>query len=107
MGGNVSRSPVLPMPGAGRMGVGCADLMVDSNGQDNGVFCRIYYPTDNKIEDFTVIRFFFDRVHSALAAFIGRLFAFWLRYWGSQAIDRPIPSGPFYEPLSLLAANSF
>uniref|UniRef100_A0A914WP34 1-alkyl-2-acetylglycerophosphocholine esterase n=1 Tax=Plectus sambesii TaxID=2011161 RepID=A0A914WP34_9BILA len=51
MGGSGSRALVLPTPGAGALGVGCADLMVDSNGQDTGIFCRVFYPTDRKTED--------------------------------------------------------
>ncbi|WKY09053.1 hypothetical protein Q1695_001865 [Nippostrongylus brasiliensis] len=42
------RCSVLPLPGAGKFGTACADLMItDTKDGDAGVFMRIYYPTDN------------------------------------------------------------
>uniref|UniRef100_A0A7E4W5G9 1-alkyl-2-acetylglycerophosphocholine esterase n=1 Tax=Panagrellus redivivus TaxID=6233 RepID=A0A7E4W5G9_PANRE len=50
-GSRVKPSTALPTVGCGMYEVGCADIMVASNGSgDNGVFMRIFYPTALKIE---------------------------------------------------------
>ncbi|CAB3401146.1 unnamed protein product [Caenorhabditis bovis] len=53
MGGYISSNPILYRKTIGRYQVGCQDLMVDGSILgDRGLFMRIYYPTEDQIDDF-------------------------------------------------------